>query len=287
MLSVVTSVPATTANLGPGYDCLGIALGLANRVRVTRSNSPADSSQKPGAAMAAQAASRFFTMSGLQAFSFDWQIEGEVPPSRGMGSSVTVRLGLLSGLNQLAGAPLSTFDLFELCAELEGHPDNAAPAAFGGFTVSGGGKPIRFEVAPALAFVLLIPDFEVATPDARRVLPAQIERLSAVKSCANACRITAAFASQNYDLLENAFQDGLHQPFRQPLIPFLPDVISAGENAGALGGFLSGSGSTICCVTLENPAKVAEAMQAAASGNTRTVITHADNSGLRILSQES
>ena len=116
-----------------------------------------------------------------------------------------------------------------------------------------------------------------------RVRPQQLDRLSAVASCANACRITAAFASQNYALLKGAFNDGLHQPFRRALIPFLPDVISAGEKAGALGGFLSGSGSTICCVSLDDPAKVAAAMAAAAPGETRTVIAYADNTGLQLL----
>ena len=111
----------------------------------------------------------------------------------------------------------------------------------------------RFEVAPELRFVLLIPDFEISTPAARKVLPAQLDRLAAAQSCANACRITAAFASQNYGLLRGAFVDQLHQPFREKeLIPFLSKVIAAGESAGALGGFLSGSGSTICCVTMEN-----------------------------------
>jgi homoserine kinase len=230
--------------------------------------------------MANEAAERFFTRSAVEPFGFEWEIEGEVPLSRGMGSSVTVRLGLLSGLNVLAGEPLSRTDLFELCSLLEGHPDNAAPAAFGGFTVAGGTTVARFEVAPELAFVLLIPDFEIATPDARRVLPATLDRLSAVSSCANACRITAAFASQNYALLRHSFHDGLHQPFRRALIPFLPEVITAGEKAGALGGFLSGSGSTICCVTLENAEGVAAAMAAATPGVARTLVTRADNLGM-------
>jgi homoserine kinase len=292
MLSVVTRVPATTANLGPGYDCLGVALGLANRVRVSRLGADNEATAPathvgPGFAMADEAAKAFFHRSSAAPFPFSWSIEGEVPPSRGMGSSVTVRLGLLGGLNALSGSPLSPFELFELCATLEGHPDNAAPAAFGGFTVAGGAVPARFEVSPDLAFVLLIPDFEVSTPDARRVLPPQLDRLAAVASCANACRITAAFASRNYALLRNAFNDGLHQPFRRALIPFLNEVIFAGEKAGALGGFLSGSGSTICCVTLDHAEAVAEAMAAAAPVTTRTVITHADNVGMSISPPET
>lgn len=285
MQSVITRVPATTANLGPGYDCLGIALGLANRVTVHRLPAHPVSTDgfHPGDAMAKEAAETFFLKTSLAEFPFSWSIEGDVPPSRGMGSSVTVRLGLLNGLNVLAGSPLSLHELFELCATLEGHPDNAAPAAFGGFTVAGGAGTARFEVLPTLHFVLLIPDFEVSTPAARQVLPAQLDHAAAVSSCANACRITAAFASQNYPLLKGAFTDGLHQPFRRALIPFLNEVISAGERAGALGGFLSGSGSTICCVTLENPQEVAAAMSASAPGQHQMVITHADNTGVRVL----
>ena len=279
MHEVTISVPATTANLGPGYDCLGVALQIYNRVTVVRAAAPqAD-------AMAAAAAEKFFAASGASPFAFSWKITGDVPRARGLGSSVTVRLGLLHGLNELATRPLTRERLFALCAELEGHPDNAAPAAFGGFTVAGGAEVARFAVAPELRFVLLIPDFEISTPAARQVLPAQLDRRAAAQSCANACRITAAFAAQNYALLRGAFADQLHQPFREKeLIPFLSKVIAAGEQAGALGGFLSGSGSTICCVTLENPDAIGAAMLTA-SGNAgaRVVIAQADNTGAVIL----
>lgn len=286
MQSVTVRVPGTTANLGPGYDCLGIALGLSNEVTVFRGapETPEHSqaTRQPGEKMAEEVCASFFSKTGLEPFPVGWTVAGEVPPSRGMGSSVTVRLGLLAGLNALAGGVLSRDALFELCAALEGHPDNAAPAAYGGFTVAGGPVVARFEVSPAVSFVLLIPDFEVSTPAARQVLPRQLDHSAAVLSCANACRITAAFASQNYALLRGAFRDGLHQPFRHSLIPFLSDVIAAGEKAGALGGFLSGSGSTICCVTLENPDAVADAMGRAAHADHRTVVTCADNTGLTV-----
>jgi homoserine kinase len=281
MDSITIRVPATTANLGPGFDCLGIALALANRTTVRRA------AGARAAGMAAEAAELFWRASGAAEFSFEWSIAGEVPRSRGMGSSVTVRLGLLHGLNELAGRPLDAARLFELCAELEGHPDNAAPAAFGGFAVSkAGAAPISAPVDEALRFVLLIPDFEVATPDARRVLPATLDRKGAVESCVNACRITAAFLTRDYAALRGAFADHLHQPHRVPLIPFLPRVIAAGEGAGAIGGWLSGSGSTICCLTLENPERVASAMLTAAdTPGARTIVTQADNSGAQVIGE--
>jgi homoserine kinase len=277
MTDVATiQIPATTANLGPGFDCLGVALKLHNRVTVERSDDHAPELTP----MANEAAAAFFGTAGLQAFEFHCHIDGDVPRSRGLGSSVTVRLGILHGLNQLTGAPLDDRRLFGICAALEGHPDNAAPGAFGGFVVSGPASYERFEVDERLEFVLLIPPFEVATPVARRALPPQIDRLAAVRSCGNACRITAGFASRRYEGMKGAFADGLHQPFREPLVPFLPKVIAAGEKAGALGGFLSGSGSTICCVTLENGEEVAQAMQRACGDkDAYTIRTHADNRG--------
>ena len=275
---ITTRVPASTANLGPGYDCLGIALQLYNSVTVRLDGAGRLHAEK--GSMAAKAAELLFAEPGLEPVEFSWDVSGDVPRSRGLGSSVTVRLGILHGLNTLLRAALLPERIFELCAQLEGHPDNAAPAAFGGFTVAGGPRVARFEVGHELQFVLLIPDFEVATPDARAVLPSQLDRLSAVQSCANACRITAAFAAQDYENLRGTFLDGLHQPFRQKLIPFLPEVIAAGESAGALGGFLSGSGSTICCVTLDRAEEVAAAMRAAAPPTCRSVVTGADNQGM-------
>ena len=133
MQEVTIQVPATSANLGPGYDCLGVALEIYNRVTVKRQAAPGGSAPSP---MVEQAAAEFFSASNHHAFGFQWEIEGEVPRSRGMGSSVTVRLGLLHGLNELCGKPLSKETIFRICAALEGHPDNAAPAAFGGFTVA-------------------------------------------------------------------------------------------------------------------------------------------------------
>ena len=279
MESVTIRVPATCANLGPGYDCLGVALQLYNRVTVRRG----DGGGKPHP-MAVKAGDLFFKTSEIKPFEFAWSICGDIPQSRGLGSSVTVRLGILHGLNELSGRPLEREDLFHLCSELEGHPDNAAPAEFGGFTVASEDGCLAFPVDRSLRFVLLIPDFEISTPEARKVLPPDVQHELAVASAANAARITAAFASGQYEALIGAFDDYLHQPFRQPLIPFLPSVIEAGEEAGALGGFLSGSGSTIACVTLENPEPVAAAMlKSVPSGvQARTSILLADNQGVEI-----
>jgi homoserine kinase len=275
---VTIQTPGTTSNLGPGYDCLGLALSLKNRTTVRRGG---DAGGEP---IATAAANAFFSAAAIEPFPFTWKTAGDVPRARGLGSSVTVRLGIIAGLNQLAGEPLRIERLFSLCAELEGHPDNAAPATFGGFVVCGPHTWCRFDVSDALRFVLLIPPFEVETAAARKVLPKSIPHPDAAMSCANACRITAAFAQGKYELLRGAFGDGLHQPYRQPLVPFLQDAITAGEMAGALGGFLSGSGSTICCVTDDKRAHdVAAAMTHVGPPGSQVLIATADNAGLRVL----
>jgi homoserine kinase len=279
MQQVTVRVPASTSNLGPGFDCLGIALRLYNHVTVSRGRG------RPIPAIARPAAEVFFERAAARPFPFACSIEGDIPQSRGLGSSASVRLGLLQGLNELADRPLQRREIFELCAGLEGHPDNAAPASYGGFNVVRGLEHQMFTVSAQLHFVLLIPDFEIATKEARQLLPPRVDRLQAVENSRNACAITAAFASREYQSLRGAFVDHLHQPFRKKLIPFLDKVIAAAESAGALGAFLSGSGSTICAITLRSAERVSNAMLAtAASPGARTLVTAADNRGARLLS---
>jgi len=278
MQKVTVRVPASTSNLGPGFDCLGIALRLYNNVTVSRGRSG------PASPMVRGIAAAFFGRVQGKPFPFSCAIAGDIPACRGLGSSATVRLGVLGGLSELAGRPLQRQEIFEICSELEGHPDNAAPAAYGGFNVVRDGQRQTFTVSAQLHFVLLVPNFEIATEQARRVLPARVDRLHAVENCRNACAITAAFASREYEKLRGAFVDRLHQPFRKKLIPFLDNVIAAAESAGALGAFLSGSGSTICAITLRSPEKVSRAMLTAAkSEGARIMVTSADNRGVRLL----
>ena len=273
---VTVRVPASTSNLGPGFDCLGVALRVYNSITIRRADQRVAHEK-----IVAEAADRFFRRTKRSRFVFSCSAIERVPRCRGLGSSATIRLGVLHGLNELAGRPLDQFKIFQLCAEFEGHPDNAAPASFGGFTVARGENVQRFQVGSKLKFVLLIPDFEIQTIAARKILPAKVSRVAAVQSTGNACAITAAFASRNYEKLRGAFIDQLHQPFRAKLIRFLPRVVAAAEKAGALGAFLSGSGSTICALTLRDPKKIGAAMKRAAKTNSRIIITAADNSGVQ------
>jgi len=279
--SVRVSIPGTTANLGPGFDAFGIALGVANTVTVSLKSSPL-----PHPSIVEEAARSFFTGSGLTPFGFSWKIAGKVPQARGLGSSVTVRLGILMGLNTLAGSPLSRKGLYRLCADLEGHPDNAAPAVFGGFTIARANHaPVRFPVDGGLRFILLIPDFEVSTPAARKVMPKTIAIPDAAANSADAAVIAAAFASKKYGLLRGSFEDRLHQPHRAKLVPFLGSVITAAEEAGALGTWLSGSGSTICSLVVDTSSarKVRTAMRKAAPATAGFLTVPAGNQGATII----
>ncbi len=295
--SALVRVPATTANLGPGFDTLGVALCLYNRVHVRFATNhgvvfggpmPADL-KRPATDMVCKAAMSFFAAIKRKPRGIEVDVDGAVPIARGLGSSVTIRLGVVAGLNALYDNPLSPDDLLRITSDLEGHPDNAAPALRGGFVVSTvvGGTPriCRFELPRKLKFVAVIPEFEISTEKAREILPRHVKFRDAVENIRATAMLTAALATRQFDLLPGIFVDRLHQPFRLKLLPELYDVIAAGENAGALGGWLSGSGSTVVCLTLRNATAVAGAMQkvfAKRRRPCRTMILVADNRGLRI-----
>ena len=196
MRQVTFRVPASTSNLGPGFDCLGVALRIYNFVTVARNQRT-----KSGDPLVREASQLFFHRARRKPFAFSCSVSGDVPKCRGLGGSATVRLGVLHGLNLLAGEALNRQQVFELAAELEGHPDNAAPSEFGGFSVGAASGLQRFIVSPRLKFVLLIPDLEISTRAARRLLPTRIPHSDAVKSCAAAAAITAAMVSRDYEKL--------------------------------------------------------------------------------------
>ena len=278
MKPISVRVPATTANLGPGFDSLGVALTLYNTVTLTSGKVPVSDP------FLTEAADLFFKTVGKKPTPFQCQIAGDVPRSRGLGSSVTVRLGLLTALNLRSGKPLKSSKILDLVIELEGHPDNAVPAAWGGFCACGRAGYIRSKISSALYFVAAIPDSEMETKKARAVLPARVSRMDAVTNVQNTALIVAAFFSRDYEKLTGAFGDTLHQPYRQKLLPGFSDTLRAAEKSGALGAFLSGSGSTILAVTLEKPKDVAKAMrEALAKAGHAQVTTHvlqADNKGV-------
>jgi homoserine kinase len=279
MISV--RVPATTANFGPGFDSLGAAVNLYNTVTLGE-----ETDHWPDEFMAGIAAT-FYHAAELNWKAHEVTVEGEVPRSRGLGSSVTVRLGLLMALNQLHGCPLHFTHVVALCTDLEGHPDNTMPAAYGGFCVCGEHQWLRTDVGSELKFVTVIPPFELETQKARGVLPTDYSRADAVRNLQNTGLIAAAMFSHIYTRLPNCFEDSLHQPYRSALLPGFDECLKAATREGALGAFLSGSGSTIMALTLENEMGIARAMagvlQQAGHGQVRYHILTADNQGAQVL----
>jgi homoserine kinase len=284
--NITVRVPATTANIGPGFDTLGIALSLYNWTTVSLGNGGHKSNE-----MMRQSVCAFFKAAKRKPVPVSISIRGDVPISRGLGSSVTVRLGIVAGLNKLFGQPLSKERLLEVVTALEGHPDNAAPALLGGFVASGViGSEVRtvhVQVPAKLKFVAVIPGLEIETKRARKVLPKQVTLHDAVSNVNRVALIMGAFATGDYAKLRGTFDDTFHQPHRQKLLPPLFDVIRAGERAGALGGWLSGSGSTIICATLRDANRVAAAMSrvlAQKKIESRSRVLTAVNQGVRYTS---
>jgi homoserine kinase len=294
---VTVSVPGSTSNCGSGFDTLGLALSVYNRVTLTRGDwhgaralAPSDVA---GLDMADEAARLFFVRSGVEEFGFTFHIEGEVPMSRGLGSSVTLRAGVVAALNELSGARLDRDHLCALVTQLEGHPDNATPAVIGGFVVARSDPHtgelagiVRKAIGRELCFVVVAPNQELETKKARGILPKELPYFDAIKSVNSAAYVVAVILSGEYERLRHAVCDFLHEPYRLPLIPGASAAISAGVGAGALTGWLSGSGSSVLCVASPRlAAKTGRAMAAAFSAHkvsSRVFLLHADNAGLKI-----
>lgn len=295
--TVTVRVPGSTSNCGAGFDTLGLALSIYNRVTLTRAAGPAPLAERPDDAraqsMVADTAAAFFRAAGVAPAGFRYRIEGDVPPARGLGSSVTVIAGILAGLDALHGTKLSRHQLVEIATALEGHPDNASAGILGGFTVSRcdptTGKyldSIRIEVPAELAFVVVSPHVELLTKESRGALPTTLPYFDAVKSINSATYLTAAFATRDYARLRQAVSDFMHEPYRLPRITGGREAITAGVAAGALTGWLSGSGSSVLCVAEQTVAPrvlaaMREAFAAKQVGCDGRVLT-ADNAGLRL-----
>lgn len=295
--TVTLQIPASTSNCGPGFDTLAIGLNLYNFLKITA----VDGRQPPFGVdmpaetleMARAAADAFAGATNLSEQPvFQFEVWGEIPSTRGLGSSGALRAGFIAGLNYLHGEPLDTESMIRLVARLDGAPDNAAAAFRGGFVVSRLDPEtgaylgsIRFPVSQNLTFVVVAPDIQVRTRDARQVLPAELPFGDAVRSLNSSSYLTAVFASGEYARLEHAVCDYIHQPYRQRLCPFVVEAIEAGVAAGAYTGWLSGSGSSVLCVSPPQASvAVAKAMGVVFSHSSiphRLHTLKVDNQGLR------
>jgi homoserine kinase len=268
-------VPASSANLGPGFDCLGLALDLWNEVSVAR-----DGDQFIHEVEGEGAEVLNGTSSDLlrQAFLHAYRAQGSRPPpgikirarngipmSSGLGSSAAAILAGLCGANELLGEPLEKQDVLRLATELEGHPDNAAAALFGGLVVSvTDGDQIltrRFDIPPITA-VIVTPAADWPTRTARAVLPASVSRADAVHNIGRAVLVVEGLRSGDLELLQRAMDDRLHQPYRLPQIPGAELARRAGREYGAAA--LSGAGPSIIAFVPREAAQRAQASMVSA-----------------------
>jgi homoserine kinase len=261
---VTVEVPASSANLGAGYDCLAVALGLTNRVEVevrgwSRGEIELAVQGEGEEELTADRENR--CVQGIEAAlreargeipdGVGWRIEmrNEIPLARGLGSSAAATVaGLVAG-NSLLGEPLTSADLLRLATTIEGHPDNAAAALLGGFTVcaltDGGIESLRFDAPRDLRAVLFIPEVRLSTSDMRAALPAEVPLADAVANLSRVAIGVAGMALGRFDLLRVLTVDRLHEQYRATAYPELPKLVEAARKAGAIGACLSGAGSTI------------------------------------------
>jgi len=293
-------VPGSTSNCGAGFDTLGLGLQIYNTVtlKLTAEGGaqPARASDARAAEMVDLVCRKFAAAGHAVPAGFIYRIDGDVPVSRGLGSSITVLAGILGGLNTASGQPLSAVDQVKILTAIEGHPDNATAGFWGGFCVARCGATaadyvdvVRIEIPETLKFVVVFPQTEIATNGSRKVLPTEISHADAVRSVNSAAYLTAAMASGDFAKLRGAAEDFLHEPYRLPGIAGAAPAIQAGLQAGALTGWLSGSGSSVLCVADDSQAQaVGAAMQqafAAAAGEATVRVLAADNRGIVIQSE--
>jgi homoserine kinase len=268
-------VPATSANLGPGYDAVGLALSLSMRIGLDRSSQPTVEVRGTGASLIprgpehpAYRAARFVAeLVGESDAHFRLVQENSIPPTRGLGGSAAALVGGAVAANELFGGQIAPPDLLNIVCELDGHPDNAAPALLGGLVIGTltpvGVSAVRLEPKD-LKVVVSVPDFAVSTTAARRALPDSVPHRDAAFNVGRSGLLLGALATGEYHLLRVAMQDRLHQPYRSHLITGLEDVIDAALANGAHGACLSGSGPTVLAFAPEQRAReIASAMQTA------------------------
>ncbi len=275
-------VPGTSANCGPGFDCLGVATTIYNyldltllrtgRVEVESSGIGSENIPRGRRNLTWQAIRRLLKEVGREE-EFKGAIirtKSNVPISRGLGSSSTAIVAGLTAANKILGSPLDKNDLLRLATELEGHPDNVAPAIFGGFTVSvmdkGAVQTFSFLPRIKLKLIVAVPEFELSTRLARKVLPKNVALKDAIFNVSRASMLVAALVEGREELLPLAFDDALHQPYRKKLVPGMTEVFDAAKSAGALGAAISGAGSCLIAFTSARSGleqKIASSMVAA------------------------
>lgn len=274
-MTAMIRVPATTANLGAGFDCIGAALSLYNEFTFTPIETQnlviavqgleAAKVHTDATNLAYQAFLKLYTQIDRVPPVIQLEIKLGVPLARGLGSSATAIVGGLLGANTLAGNPLSPAAVMQLAIEMEGHPDNVVPALIGGCqlaaTAANGWAIADIPWHSSIVPVVAIPNFELSTAAARSVLPTEYSRADAIFNTAHLGLMVRGLETGNPDWLSAGLTDRIHQPYRQQLIPGYTDVEQAVIAAGGYGMVISGAGPTLLALaTAECAEAVATAM---------------------------
>ena len=254
-MKIKVSVPATSANIGSGFDALGLAVTLYNTVTFEESEvldiSSADGTRIPRGEsnLVYRSAKGLFEKVGKQIPPLKITQTNPIPMARGLGSSSAC---IIAGANRMLGDVLNTQELLTLATSIEGHPDNVAPALLGGLTSSvfedGKVYSVKRNVDETLCFAAIVPDYKLLTEAARAALPKEVSHKDAVYNLSRAALVPAAFCEGRHDLLAIATEDKLHQPYRMPLMPGSKEVFDMARLCGAKAVYVSGAGSTVMAV---------------------------------------
>ena len=260
-------VPGTSANCGPGFDCIGLACTIYNDLQLTLLKEPKLIIESTGEGanniptddrnIVWRSIRMLLERVGVADFynGAIIRMENHIPLSRGLGSSAAAIVAGIKAANAILDNPLNRSELLKLATDIEGHPDNVAPALFGGMTVSivNKGQIQTFSFVPKmrLKLVVSVPDFPLSTRMARQVLPKEIPMKDAIFNIGRASMLIGALIKGKERFLLNAFDDALHQPYREELIPGMKDVFNAAKESGAVGVAISGAGPCLIAFTLE------------------------------------
>lgn len=263
MNKVSIKIPASTANVGPGYDVFGLALSLYNTISIEKSDAFEINITGPKADNSVPADENNLVWKSIQEFYkhinkecplLKVTINCEIPLSSGLGSSSTAIAGGIAAANRLEGNPLNTNDLITLAWKIEGHPDNTTPAILGGFIIS----TIKEDQTIAYQkinwpdnwkIIICHPDFKLSTQKARAVIPKSIPLSDAIYNIGRGSFLVAAICLKDKEAMKIALKDKLHQQYRKDLVPGLTEILSTLENHNILGAVLSGAGPSICIIT--------------------------------------
>ncbi len=299
-VTVKVRVPGTTANCGPGFDAIGIACTIYNDLELILSKQGALVIEIEGEGQGLiptdeknivwQVVQAVLKKVGNTDQGIHIKMYNQIPLSRGLGSSAAAIVAGLVAANAATGSTLSNEDLFDMATEMEGHPDNVAPAIFGGITTSimqdDRAHYLRFMPPAKLRMVVAIPEFNLSTHAARQVLPKTVPFIDAVFNISRTSLVIGALCQGEFELLRYALQDKIHQPYRMHLIPGMQQVFDAAIAKGAFGAVLSGAGPCLIAFAQENCDEIGSAMvQAFASNQIKSnyLLLDIDTEGARIV----